>query len=81
MWTTYHTQTHTLVRVYQVGEDLACCGDRDAALMSEFVETALHAKICEPVLAVLYDAVNRPVHSLSHRIIQTYCCATSHGSK
>ena len=49
----YHAQTHALVGVDQVGENLGCCCHRDAPLVTELVQTALHAEICEPELAVL----------------------------
>jgi len=51
---TYHAQTHAFVRVDEVGKNLRGRGDGDAALVSELVQTALHAQIREPVLAVLY---------------------------
>jgi hypothetical protein len=54
----YHAQTHALVRVHQVGQNLGCRGDRDAALVSELVQTTLHAEVCEPVLAVLYTSIS-----------------------
>lgn len=38
-----HAESHALVAVDQVGEDLAGGGDADAALVSELVEAALHA--------------------------------------
>ena len=47
-----HAQTHALVRVDEVRQDLGRRRDRDAALVSELVETALHAQPSEPVLAV-----------------------------
>ena len=57
---THHTQTHALVRVDQVGQDLGRRSDRDAALVPQFVETALHAKVCKPVLAVLQHVKTQP---------------------
>jgi hypothetical protein len=47
-----HAQTHTLVAVDEVGEDLGGGGDADAALVSELVQAALHAQPSEPELAV-----------------------------
>lgn len=38
-----HGQTHAFVAINEVGEDLGSGGDGDAALVAEFVETALHA--------------------------------------
>ena len=50
-----HGQTHALVAVDEVGEDLRGGGDGDAALVAEFVEAALHAEVGEPVLAILWE--------------------------
>jgi hypothetical protein len=47
-----HAQTHPLVPVDQVGQDLASGGDGDALLVPELVQAALHAQPGEPVLAV-----------------------------
>lgn len=38
-----HAETHALVGVDEVGEDLGGGGDGDAAFVAEFVEAALHA--------------------------------------
>jgi hypothetical protein len=73
----YHAQAHALVRVYQVREDLGRCGDGDTALVSELVETTLHAEICEPVLAVLPKSV--PGHIILPKC--TYSSTTGHGSQ
>jgi hypothetical protein len=54
---THHAQALALVRVYQVCEDLGRGGNGYAALVSELVEAALHAEVCEPVLAVLHVSV------------------------
>lgn len=47
-----HAQSHSLVAVDQVGEDLAGGRHADAALVTELVQTALHAQPGEPVLAI-----------------------------
>ena len=47
-----HAQAHALVRVDQVGQDLGRGGDRDAPLVPQLVQPALHAQVGEPVLAV-----------------------------
>jgi hypothetical protein len=52
MWA-YHAQTHALVRVDEVGEDLGGGSDGDAALVAQLVQTALHTEVGKPVLAVL----------------------------
>jgi hypothetical protein len=46
--------------------------------VSKFVETALHAEICEPVLAVLCTSVSRETSLLR---TCTYSSATSHGTQ
>ena len=38
-----HGETHAFVGVDEVGEDFRGCGDGDAAFVTEFVKTALHA--------------------------------------
>lgn len=47
-----HAESHALVAVDQVGEDLAGGCDADAAFVPELVEAALHAEPGQPVLAV-----------------------------
>lgn len=49
----YHAQTHSLVRVDEVGEDLGGGGDGDTALVPELVEAALHSEVGKPILAIL----------------------------
>lgn len=49
-----HGETHAFVGVDEVGEDLGRGRDGDAALVPEFVQSALHAEVGEPVLAVLF---------------------------
>jgi hypothetical protein len=46
---TYHAQTHALVLVHEVGEDLGCGSNRDTLLVAELVQAALHAKVGLPV--------------------------------
>lgn len=48
-----HGEAHTFVRVDEVGEDLGRRGHGDASFVPEFVESALHAQVRKPVLAVL----------------------------
>jgi hypothetical protein len=50
---TYHGQSHALVGIDEVGEDLGGSGDGDAALVAELMEATLHAQVGQPVLAVL----------------------------
>jgi hypothetical protein len=50
----YHAETHSLIRVHEIGEVFACRSNRDTFPVSEFVKTALDAEICFPVLAVGY---------------------------
>ena len=38
-----HGEPHAFVGVDEVGEDFGGCGDGDAALVAEFVESALHS--------------------------------------
>lgn len=47
-----HGQTHALVLIHEVGEDLGGGSDADAALMAQLVQAALHAQPGQPVLAV-----------------------------
>lgn len=47
-----HGQAHALVLVDEVGEDLGRGGDRDAPLVPQLVQPALHAQPGQPVLAV-----------------------------
>lgn len=47
-----HAQAHSLVAVDQVGQDLACRGHADAALLAQLVQAALDAQPRQPVLAV-----------------------------
>lgn len=62
-----HAETLALVRVYEIGKNLGGCGDRDAALVTEFVEATLHAEVCEPILTVLYHpSVSIPDAKLLH---------------
>jgi hypothetical protein len=53
-WFSYHAKAHPFVGVDEVGEDFGGCSDGNAALVSEFVEAALHAQVCQPVLTVLW---------------------------
>lgn len=56
----YHAQSHTLIRVSEVGQDLRCSGDCDASLMPKLVKSTLHAEISKPVLAVRSSTRHRP---------------------
>ncbi len=48
-----HGETHAFVGVDEVREDFRRGGDGDAAFVPQFVESALHAEVGEPVLTVL----------------------------
>lgn len=63
----YHAQAHALVRVHQVRQDLGRRCDGDAALVPQFVESALHAQVREPVLTVLHH--NATESALVHRSV------------
>jgi hypothetical protein len=60
-----HRQTHALVLVDQVGENLGGSGHGDAALVSELVKAALHSEPCEPVLTIC----GTTSHSSQHLIV------------
>lgn len=47
-----HAEAHALVAVDEIGEYLAGSRDADATLVTELVQTALHAQPRQPVLAI-----------------------------
>lgn len=47
-----HAEAHALVRVHEVAQDLGRGRDRDALLVAQLVQAALHAEVRLPVLAV-----------------------------
>lgn len=52
---THHTETHSLVAVYQVAEIFARCSDGNALPVSQFVQPALDAEVGFPILTVGYE--------------------------
>ena len=48
----YHTKTHALVAIHEIAEVLARRRDRYPLAVAEFVQTAVHAKVGFPVLAI-----------------------------
>lgn len=47
-----HAEAHALVAVDEVGEDFAGGGNTDTALVTQLMQTALHAQPGQPVLAI-----------------------------
>ena len=54
----YHAKAHALVAVHEVAEVLAGCRYGDTFTVSKFMQSAVHSKICFPVLAVSYEEVH-----------------------
>lgn len=50
---THHAQTHPLVLIHNITQNLARSSDRDALLVAELVQAALHAEVCLPVTSQL----------------------------
>jgi len=68
---TYHTQAHPFVRVHEVRQYLGSGCNSDTLFVPQFVKTALHTKIAEPILTVLEALlVSKALWSLAFDTLQ-----------